>query len=345
MKVFYLKSKLKFSKSPQKIYSTIAELVPLIIPSPIVSITPLDYDMIERKLLISSFVLNISTKKDMRSNFLYEFANIFVKDIFKTYEIEYVIYLFENACPGMSFGNSGTDYERRTAVEREMTDYILSRLCVYRYFIEKLNESIPNNLIAFYYLISYMPFNSGYWHLQPYFGYLWNDINETGYDKNNFQEFKYLISELSKRFLNIVQIPKYTWINAHPESACFHTEGILPSLAVVKEAKYLTFHSLGGYGIIKCKRCHFSKEIVSFVHGATDATIGRQCPQCGEFCVEHNESQEYHEFGSSDKDFICPNCNYVIRERTENIFKGNQNPLFCPKCHSIDLVYETSYLS
>jgi predicted RNA-binding Zn-ribbon protein involved in translation (DUF1610 family) len=73
--------------------------------------------------------------------------------------------------------------------------------------------------------------------------------------------------------------------------------------------------------------------------------IGRQCPNCHSFVVEHNESQEYHKFGKSEEDFICPKCGAVIRKKEESILKGNDDPLVCPKCQSHRLDYHMSYIT
>ena len=60
---------------------------------------------------------------------------------------------------------------------------------------------------------------------------------------------------------------------------------------------------------------------------------------------EYNESEHYHTFGKADKDFICKHCGTVVRKKEEDILKGNDDPLFCPKCHSPRLRYHMDYIT
>ena len=116
-------------------------------------------------------------------------------------------------------------------------------------------------------------------------------------------------------------------------------------LGLKPDEEYLCFSRMGGAGIIKCKDCGHQEEIISFVHGIMSRDIGRQCPHCHAFVVEHNEGQEFHAFGESTEDFVCPECGTVIRTKEEDILKGNNDPLFCPKCHSARLRYIMSYIT
>lgn len=346
MKTLLLKSLLKVSKSPAKIYSIVSELTPLVIPSTLVSTIPSDYDEIEKKLLLSSFLLDFSTRKDVRSDFILEYVTAFKDDVFKSHDAEYVIYLFENAASGFGFGSGGTDQERRMWAEEELVDYIYVRLITYRYFIEEYVDGNTQDMKAFFFLLGYKSFFPGNWYLNPGRGYLQFDLDEcTDFAEETYAYFLKVVGELAKKYMNVVKAPKTTWMNSNPETERYHTEGLLATLRISKATPYLSFESISGVGVVHCKHCGFSKEIVSFVHGAMSATIGRQCPQCGEFCEEHNESKEYHKFGESVEDFVCPKCHYVIRKKEESIFKGQENPLFCPKCHSVDLEYRTTYLT
>ena len=45
------------------------------------------------------------------------------------------------------------------------------------------------------------------------------------------------------------------------------------------------------------------------------------------------------------KTFVCPKCGTLIRKKEENILKGNNDPLFCPKCHSARLRYDMIYIT
>ena len=116
-------------------------------------------------------------------------------------------------------------------------------------------------------------------------------------------------------------------------------------LGLKPDEEYLCFSLMGGAGIIKCEDCGHQEEIISFVHGAMACDIGRQYPHCHAFVVEHNEGQEFHAFGQSTEDFVCPECGTVIRKKEEDILKGNNDPLFCPKCHSARLRYIMSYIT
>ena len=111
------------------------------------------------------------------------------------------------------------------------------------------------------------------------------------------------------------------------------------------DENYLCFSRMGGAGAIECMDCGYKEKITSFTHGAYSCTIGRQCPNCHAFVYEHNESEHYHTFGKSDEDFVCKHCGTVIRKKEEDILKGNDDPLFCPKCHSPRLRYHMHYIT
>lgn len=108
---------------------------------------------------------------------------------------------------------------------------------------------------------------------------------------------------------------------------------------------YLCFSRMGGVGIIKCENSGHKEKIVSFTHGITSGSIERQCPQCHAFVVEDNKSQKYYRFEDTTVDFVCPKCGSVIRKKEVPILKGNDSPLFCPKCHIPRLHYQLCYLS
>ena len=111
------------------------------------------------------------------------------------------------------------------------------------------------------------------------------------------------------------------------------------------DENYLCFSHMGGAGIIKCADCGYEEKITSFTHGSYSCTIGRQCPNCYAFVYEYNESEEYHTFGEAKEDFVCKHCGAVVRKKEESIFKGNDDPLFCPKCHSVRLRYRMIYIT
>lgn len=116
-------------------------------------------------------------------------------------------------------------------------------------------------------------------------------------------------------------------------------------LGLRSDEQYCCFSQMGGAGIIKCADCGYQEEIISFVHGMYSCKIGRQCPNCHAFLVEHNKSEKYHTFGEAEEDLVCSKCGTIVRKKEESIFKGNDAPLFCPQCHSARLHYHMSYIT
>lgn len=112
-----------------------------------------------------------------------------------------------------------------------------------------------------------------------------------------------------------------------------------------QEERYLTFSRLGGAGTIKCLDCNYQEDIIAFLHGPTWCTIGRQCPQCHSFLTENNQSQEYHRFGDTNDDFVCPKCGTILRSKTDSILKRNWEPIVCPRCQSKRLTYILDYIT
>lgn len=111
------------------------------------------------------------------------------------------------------------------------------------------------------------------------------------------------------------------------------------------DENYMCFSHMGGVGIIKCSDCGYQEKITCFTHADYFCSIGRQCPSCHAFAVEFNKSNEYHCFGEAEEDFVCQKCGTVIRKKDESIFKGDDEPLFCPKCHSARLHYHMIYIT
>ncbi len=108
---------------------------------------------------------------------------------------------------------------------------------------------------------------------------------------------------------------------------------------------YECFSMMGGAGVIVCEECGHKEKIVSFIHGIFHCAIGRQCPNCYAFVVEPNESNKPSTFGEAKEDFVCPHCGTIIRKKEESIFKGDNEPLHCPKCHSHKLIYHCQYMT
>ena len=60
---------------------------------------------------------------------------------------------------------------------------------------------------------------------------------------------------------------------------------------------------------------------------------------------KYEDMRSCWEFGEAAEDFVCPECGEVIRKKEEDILKGNDAPLFCPKCHSPRLEYGMIYIT
>ena len=114
-------------------------------------------------------------------------------------------------------------------------------------------------------------------------------------------------------------------------------------LGLRPDENYRCFSHLGGVGVIKCGDCGYHEKITCFTHGFSSCNIGRQCPNCHTFFTECDESKRFHTFGEAEKDCICPKCGTVVRKKNESILKGNDDPLFCPQCHSARLHYFPLY--
>ena len=108
---------------------------------------------------------------------------------------------------------------------------------------------------------------------------------------------------------------------------------------------YECFSMMGGAGVVVCEECGHKEKIVSFIHGFRHSDTGRQCPNCYAFTSEHNVSDNDYSFGKSKSDFLCPHCGSVIRKQDESFLKGNDDPLYCPKCHSHKLHYHFEYMT
>lgn len=332
------KALLKLNKSPKGIYSVVKKLAPKVIDF---AITENQYDAteaIEKELLLSSFLLNFNPAKDMRSNFILDYIKE-IENTFMSYNsTEDIINYFEGSGCGVCF----TTRDNQTAKD-SLHEYIISRLVLYRKIITELHYGNYNRFDCLYYAIYNWSFSVFRYSKDKDIDFL---KEEMVYDNHNigdvYIKFKDLLPRLDKTFYNMVEVPKTTWMTKYPESESYNTEGVLPYLKLSLGDLYQSFDAINGVGILKCCDCGYTQEVVAFLHGVFNATIGRQCPQCGEFCTEENHSKEYHCFGPSEKDVVCPKCGYTIKKKEESIFKGNSNPLFCPKCEGTKLLFHTT---
>ena len=102
---------------------------------------------------------------------------------------------------------------------------------------------------------------------------------------------------------------------------------------VQERSKGLWFSYIGGHGTIRYKDCEHNEEITSFIHGINSSTTGFQCQACGKFasigsggCGKVNKNEE---------SLICK-CGGSL-EREEEIF--------CQRCKSKNLSYQTLYIT
>lgn len=329
---------LRSSKNPNRIFHTIKKLTAIVFGDKF-SEAVVDERIreIEETLLLSGVCLNFTPEKDMHNKFIVQYLNAFYDDISSRYNHEDIINMFE--CSGQVSFQYCNDAERKTDAEKAMREYIVDRLMIYRIFAQDFFEYNKTNADALTYLFSNYYFQTYTFYIESLRKTLSNIYDNTGELPGvPVEEFSKFIDTLADLF-NIVTLPKSKSLYPYQ-----HTEGHLAYIAPSDTC--ISFSSTSGVGSIICKDCgHHESNVISFVHGAMEAMIGRQCPQCGCLCAEHNESKEYHKFGTPTEDFACPKCGYIIHKKDENIFKGNQNPIFCPKCYGTNLRYHTDYLT
>ena len=120
---------------------------------------------------------------------------------------------------------------------------------------------------------------------------------------------------------------------------------IKKSLGLRPDENYLCFSSDSGAGKIICKECGHIEEVVFFTHSPWICSHGRQCPNCHSYFVENVKSINDNRVGKTEDDCLCPKCGTIVRRKEESFFKGNDNPLFCPHCHSPRLKYFCDYIT
>lgn len=330
------KKLLKLIKSPKGVYSLVRKIAPQVIDFSLVEGNVEAEDAIEKELLLSAFVMDYNPQKDMRSNFLLDYI-MEIEDNFLSYNSSQdILYYCVNSGCGVCFGTENVGKEAKETLH----EYIITRLILYRKIINELHSGNSNRFDCLYYAIYHCSFSVYRYSMDKDIDFLKDDMIYSNHKKGDiYRKYEELLPRLDKTFYNIVKIPKATWITKYPESERFNTEGILPYLKLKPGDAYKTFEAINGVGFLKCCDCGYTQEVVAFLHGACDATIGRQCSQCGEFCTEENHSEKYHCFGPSKDDVVCPKCGYIIKKKEESIFKGRSNPLFCPKCESTKLLF------
>jgi len=93
----------------------------------------------------------------------------------------------------------------------------------------------------------------------------------------------------------------------------------------------LRFWNMGGMGDFYCKDCHYSQEVVSFLHGFGEdpwSNSGYQCQKCGKFlAIEYDHKLD-----------TIPDC-----ECGGNL--SRENALFCPVCRSLNVGYHMTLIT
>ena len=106
------------------------------------------------------------------------------------------------------------------------------------------------------------------------------------------------------------------------------------NMMLLRFAKPLTFGRMGGVGSIQCFDCKYEKEIISFIRGVCESTIGYQCQSCGKTHELKSISDEYREIKIIDS-LICDCGGELSRDKS----------LFCPECKSTRMSYKMSYIT
>jgi DNA-directed RNA polymerase subunit M/transcription elongation factor TFIIS len=93
---------------------------------------------------------------------------------------------------------------------------------------------------------------------------------------------------------------------------------------------YLYYWRIGGAGAIKCLKCDFKENIISFLHGADDDwnKTGYQCQKCGKFHVIEN--------GLNISEIRKGNCGGDLER---------EKPIFCPKCKTKKVTFLLKYIT
>lgn len=90
---------------------------------------------------------------------------------------------------------------------------------------------------------------------------------------------------------------------------------------------------MSGAGIISCYDCNYSENIISFFHNfnlhgeISDTHTSLQCQSCGKFHTIKD--------WNSNKQILC-DCKGILER---------EKPLFCPKCRSKSMKYNTLYMT
>jgi hypothetical protein len=109
--------------------------------------------------------------------------------------------------------------------------------------------------------------------------------------------------------------------------------GIALEKRLEEKSKGLWFSYMGGHGKIACKNCDHSEEVTSFIHGINSSSSGFQCQGCGKLSsIKSGGPGRANQYEESLQCF----CGSVL-ERDKVIF--------CPSCKSLNLSYQTLYIT
>ena len=111
----------------------------------------------------------------------------------------------------------------------------------------------------------------------------------------------------------------------------FHSKFPKEIVKHIDKDNRLYFCKMAGAGKIKCNVCDYEAEIISFLHGHGSnkwSNTGFQCQKCGKF--HHIKNDLNNSRGKK-----CECGGNLEREK----------PLFCPKCKTMEMSYDFSYIT
>ncbi len=100
-----------------------------------------------------------------------------------------------------------------------------------------------------------------------------------------------------------------------------------------EKSKGLWFSYMGGHGKITCKDCDHSEEVTSFIHGINSSSTGFQCQGCGK--LSSIKSGGPGKANQYEESLLCSCGSNLEREKV----------IFCPRCKSQNLSYQTLYIT
>ena len=100
-----------------------------------------------------------------------------------------------------------------------------------------------------------------------------------------------------------------------------------------EKSKGLWFSYMGGHGKITCKDCDHSEEVTSFIHGINSSSSGFQCQGCGK--LSSIKSGGPGRANQYEESLQCSCGSNLERDKV----------IFCPSCKSLNLSYQTLYIT